>query len=147
MRADNSRHVIDAARRRSQATQQRAVEALRRMDNGGISISFDSVAKEAGVSRSWLYTHSKLRGEIERLRGRRSSTSGGLIPDRQRISDPSLVRRLETANERIRELQSDNRRLREALAEALGTNRAVVGGHRGPKHDSTENIFHAIGPS
>ena len=56
MRADNSGHVIDAARRRSQATQQRAVAALRRMDNAGIAVSFESVAKEAGVSRSWLYT-------------------------------------------------------------------------------------------
>ncbi|MHB8329203.1 MAG: hypothetical protein ACYDD6_06225 [Acidimicrobiales bacterium] len=50
-----------------------------------------------------------------------------LIPDRQRISDPSLIRRLEAASERIRELQSDNQRLRDALAQALGANRAVIG--------------------
>ncbi len=62
MRADNSGHVIDAARRRSQATQQRAVAALRRMDNAGIAVSFESVAKEAGVSRSWLYTHDRAAG-------------------------------------------------------------------------------------
>lgn len=146
MRADNSGHVIDAARRRSQATQQRAVAALRRMDNAGIAVSFESVAKEAGVSRSWLYTQTELRGEIERLRGRRNSTSR-LIPDRQKISDASLIRRLEAANERIRELQNDNRRLRDALAEALGANRAVINGPIDRKHDSTQNISGALGPS
>jgi Family of unknown function (DUF6262) len=147
MRADNSGHLIDAARRRSQVTEARAVAALRRMDNAGIAVSFESVAEEAGVSRSWLYTHSELRGEIERLRGRRNSTTRSLIPDRQRISDASLVRRLEVASERIRELQSDNRRLRDALAEALGANRAVIGGPIGRKHGSAENISGALGPS
>lgn len=147
MRADNSQHVVDAARRRSHATQQRAVAALRRMDNTGAVVSFESVAKEAGVSRSWLYTHSELRGEIERLRGRRSATASGLIPERQKISDASLVRRLEAASERIRELQSDNRRLSDALAEALGVNRAVIGGQVGQKHRPTENISTALEPS
>jgi hypothetical protein len=147
MRADNSKHVIDAARRRSHATQQRAVAALRRMDDAGVAVSFESVAKEAGVSRSWLYTHAELRGEIERLRVRRNSNASRLIPERQRISDASLVRRLESASERIRELQSDNRRLRDALAEALGANRAVIGGHDGQKPDPTETISAALGPS
>ena len=145
MRADNSGHVIDAARRRSQATQQRAVAALRRMDNAGVAVNFESVAKEAAVSRSWLYTHTELRAEIERLRGRQNSTA--LIPDRQKISDASSARRLEVASERIHELQSDNRRLRNALAEALGVNRAVIAGHAGQKHDPTENISAALGPS
>jgi hypothetical protein len=145
MRADNSKHVIDAARRRSQATQQRAVAALRRMDNAGVVVNFESVANEAAVSRSWLYTHTELRGEIERLRGRQNSTASALIPDRQKISDPSLVRRLEAASQRIGELQSDNRRLRDALAEALGANRdAVIRGPIGQKHDSTENISGAL---
>jgi len=147
MRADNSRHIVDAARRRSQATQGRTVAALRRMDAAGTAVSFESVAKEAGVSRSWLYTHSELRAEIERLRGRSSSTVSRLIPDRQRISDPSLVRRLEAASERIRELQSDNQRLRDALAEALGANRAAINGRSTPKNDSAENISAALGPS
>jgi hypothetical protein len=144
MRADNSGHVVDAARRRSQATQQRAVAALRRMDDAGIAVSFESVAKEAGVSRSWLYTQIEIRGEIERLRGRGNSITSRLIPDRQKISDASLVRRLEVANERIRELQNDNRRLRDALAEALGVNRAIT---CDKKHASTEKISEAVGPS
>jgi hypothetical protein len=117
------------------------------MDSAGIAVSFESVAKEAGVSRSWLYTHTELRGEIERLRGRRNSTTSRLIPDRQKISDASLVRRLEVASERIRELQNENRRLRDALAEALGANRAIIGAPIGQKHGSAENISGALGQS
>ena len=74
MRADNSRHVIAAARRRAEQTRQRAVAALRRMDDAGQPITFDAVAREAGVSRSWLYAQDDLRAEIERLRQRHPAT-------------------------------------------------------------------------
>jgi hypothetical protein len=122
MRADNSHYLIAAARRRSQATQRRAVAALRRMDREGIAVTFDSVAKEAGVSRAWLYNQPELRTEIERLRQRRRPQQPA-VPDRQRASDASLRQRLETAIARTRQLEADNRRLRDALAEALGENR------------------------
>ena len=72
MRADNSHQVIAAARRRAAATRKRAVTALRRMDNAGQPITFDTVAREAHVSRSWLYNQPDLRAEIERLRDRDS---------------------------------------------------------------------------
>lgn len=124
MRADNSRHLIAAARRRSQVTQRRAIAALRRMDRAGIAVTFDSVAREAAVSRAWLYNQPELRTEIERLRQRRRPAAQPVVPDRQRASDASLRQRLETATARSRQLEVDNRRLRDALAEALGENRA-----------------------
>ncbi|MEU3624862.1 DUF6262 family protein [Amycolatopsis coloradensis] len=49
---------------------QRAVAALRRMDKSGLPINFDAVARQARVSRSWLYNQPDLRVEIERLRTR-----------------------------------------------------------------------------
>lgn len=52
MRADNSHHIVAAARRRATATRRRATAALRRMDNAGQPISFDALAREAKVSRS-----------------------------------------------------------------------------------------------
>jgi hypothetical protein len=132
MRADNSHHVIAAAHRRSQQAQQQAAAALRRLDSAGHTISFDTVAKEAGVSRSWLYTQPHLRAEIEQLRLRQRSSPGRIVPDRQRASDPSLRARLTAAHERIRELQAENRRLRTALAEAIGVNRATATWHSRP---------------
>ncbi|MGH3831617.1 MAG: DUF6262 family protein [Pseudonocardiaceae bacterium] len=134
MRADNSHHVIASARRRAEQTRERAVAALRRLDTTGQTINFDTVAREAGVSRSWLYTQDDLRAEIERPRERRGLTrSPATIPDRQRASDASLLRRLEAATTRIRTLNYENKQLRDALAQALGDRRTTD--IRGELHD------------
>ena len=47
MRADNSRHVIAAARRRAEQTRQRAVTTLRRMDATSQPVTFDAVSRAA----------------------------------------------------------------------------------------------------
>src|SRR5664280_720713 len=70
MRADNSRHLTTAARQRAEQTRARAVRALRRLDETGKSITFEAVAAEAGVSRSWLYSQQDIRAEIQALRTR-----------------------------------------------------------------------------
>ncbi|TKJ18081.1 DUF6262 family protein [Blastococcus sp. CCUG 61487] len=145
MRADNSHHLLAATQRRSQATHRRAAAALRRMDNAGVAVTFDAVAREAGVSRSWIYTQPDLRGEIERLRDRQRPTSGRVLPDRQRGTDASLLRRLELAAQRIRHLEEDNKRLRRALAEALGERRADTPSR--PRHDAlAPRVSGVIGP-
>jgi hypothetical protein len=100
------------------------------MDNAGQSISFDAVAREANVSRSWLYAQPDLRAEVERLRDRRNpSPTDQRVPDRQRASEASLRQRLEVMTERNRQLQIENRQLRVALAVALGEQRtaSIVG--------------------
>jgi Family of unknown function (DUF6262) len=150
MRADNSRHVIVAAHRRAEQTRQRAVAAVRRMDATGKPITFDGVARAAGVSRSWLYTQADLRGEIERLRARnqRQPSSTVVPPQRQRATDTSLLRRLEAATERIRRLEHDNRELRDALAQALGEHRTSTilgtGNRRDTPKDAASKL---IGPT
>lgn len=137
MRADNSRHIITAAQQRAEQTRRRAVAALRRVDAAGTTITFDSVAREAGVSRSWLYTQADLRSEIERLRARQQSQPAARVPpQRQRASDPSLLRRLQAATERIRRLEKENRELRNAVEQALGEQRtASIRGTTG-RHDT-----------
>ncbi len=130
MRADNSHHIVAAARRRAIATRRRAIAALRRMDNAGQPISFDALAREAKVSRSWLYAHPDLRVEIERLRARPNpAPHRDRLPDRQRASEASLRQRLQIMSERNRQLENENRQLREALAVALGEQRtaSIVG--------------------
>ena len=123
MRADNSkRHVIDAARRRSQATQQRAVAALRRMDNAGTPVTFESVANEAGVSAILaLHPHQTYAVRIRTPPGTTQLHRQRAEPGDRRFLTRFLGPHcgFEAANERIGELQSDNRRLRGALGEAL----------------------------
>ena len=142
MRADNSHHVIAAAHRRAEQTRQRAITALRRMDATGQRITFDAVAREARVSRSWLYAQQDLRAEIQRLRQRHPATPPPQVPpQRQRASDTSLLRRLEAATARIRHLEADNQQLRDALARALGERRTMevlgqMNGRDTPKRNS-----------
>jgi Family of unknown function (DUF6262) len=138
VRADNTQHLRIAARRRSQATRQRAIEALRRLAATGDPVTFETVARTAGVSRSWLYAQPDLRIEIGRLRvqqqGQRQTWSSPAIPPRQRASDASLRRRLEAVNLELRRLREENQQLREQLAWALGKRRAadVCGQSDGP---------------
>jgi hypothetical protein len=148
MRADNSRHVIAAARRRAEQTRQRAIVTLRRMDAAGQRITFDTVSRAAGVSRSWLYAQDDLRAEIERLRQRHPTAPAARVPpQRQRASDSSLLRRLEAATARIRHLEADNQQLRDALARALGECRAAeVLGQNGGRDTPKENSPEIIGP-
>ena len=139
MRADNSRFIVQAARRRSQATREQAVRALRRLAASGDPVTFDSVARTAGVSRSWLYAQPDLRAELERLRAlsTRAPTSPP-VPAQQRATDASLRRRLEAVNAEIRRLRTENHQLRQQLARALGQRRAAV--IRPSKHNGSVTI-------
>jgi hypothetical protein len=127
VRADNSHHLVAAARRRALETRQRALAALRHLHAAGQPVSFDAVARAGRVSRSWLYGQQDLRAEIQRLRaiGGRAPASPP-IPARQRASEASLRRRLEAVNQELCRLREDNRQLREQLAWALGERRAAA---------------------
>lgn len=125
MRADNTRHIIDAARQRRELTRAKAIQALRTLDAAGTPVTFETVAQAAAVSRSWLYAQPDIRAAIERLRASSSRTSATPIPARQRASDASLLRRLEAASQRNRQLADENRRLRDQLARALGAQRST----------------------
>lgn len=93
------------------------------MDTSGAVITCETVAREARVSRSWLYNQPDLRAEIDRLRARHRTPTTRPVPDRQRASDSSLLRRLQAATERNQQLETENRELRHALALALGEQR------------------------
>ena len=111
-----------AAAARHQRTVERAERALRELDAEGAAISFQSVARHAGVSRQWLYTQPALRQEIEALRDRRPARTDS-IPTRQRASEASLRQRvdsLRTENQRLRE---ENQSLKAELAVAYGQRR------------------------
>ena len=102
MRADNTRHIIDAARQRHELTRAKAIQALRTLDARGAPLTFETVARAAAVSRSWLYAQPDIRAEIERLRAVRRPCPRYAVPAQQRASDASLRRRLEAAIQRNR---------------------------------------------
>ncbi|MFJ8390892.1 DUF6262 family protein [Streptomyces sp. NPDC094438] len=126
MPADNTAHLVTSARRRHELTRSKAIQALRELDRTGALVTFETVARTAAVSRSWLYTQPDLRAEIERLRQATRRSPDSTIPAGQRTSDASLRHRLEAALTRNRELSEENARLRRQLARALGDARAEL---------------------
>lgn len=67
---------------------------------------------------------STVAGDMLRAALTGSPTATTPVPDRQRASDASLLRRLQAATERSQQLEAENRELRHALALALGEQRA-----------------------
>jgi hypothetical protein len=91
----------------------------------GAPVSFQAVARRAGVSRQWLYTQPDLRAEIERLRDRAPVTTAG-VPARQRATEASLRQRLETLRAENQRLREENANLKTELAIAYGRRRATA---------------------
>ena len=113
-----------AAARRHDETLRRALDALAALDADGLAVSFQAVARRAGVSRQWLYTQPELRARIEQLRGRRPSATPTAVPDDQRARERSLRQRNETLLVDNRRLRAENQTLRDELAVLYGQLRA-----------------------
>lgn len=111
--------LADVAERRSEQAADRARKAIRRLERSGEAVSFQSVARAAGVSRQFLYTQGQLRGEIERLRAAHLEPAEA-IPPAQRSSEASLRARNQMLLGENRRLRGEVASLREELAAAWG---------------------------
>jgi hypothetical protein len=113
--------LAEAAAQRHELTRAKAVQALRELDRAGQPVTFARVAREAGISRSWLYTQPDISGQIRRLREK----TDGAGSAGQRATDASLRARLAAALDRNKQLADENARLRRQLARALGDQRSA----------------------
>src|SRR3954452_22032296 len=113
-----------AAAQRHQRAVDRAQRALRELDSEGATVSFQAVARRAGVSRQWLYTQPALRAAIEQLRDRAPTQSDG-IPAAQRATEASLRQRVATLRAENQRLREENHSLKTELAIAYGQQRAT----------------------
>lgn len=118
--------LASAARRKRDHAQTRASEALRELDQQRRAITFQAVARQAGVSRQWLYQQPELRKEIELLRDRNVADTRPRVPDEHRASMASL-------RQRNTLLLAENRRLRDQVAE-LKAELAIAYGQRRTQH-------------
>jgi hypothetical protein len=144
MRADNTASIVIAARRRHELTRAKAIQALRELQRTGAPVTFQSVAAAAAVSRSWLYNQPDIRAEIERLRPLTTRAAGPEIPVSQRISESSILARLNAALQRNRELVEENQRLRRQLSHALGDRRHTQNPEERPRRATGSNRHASI---
>ncbi len=140
MPPDRTRHLIAAAKQRHELTRAKAIRAIRELHRIGSTITFDSVAREAAVSRSWLYSQPDLREEIQNLRAATPPRAGKTTaPAAQRASADSLRHRLTAMQARIHNLVEENQRLRAQLAVALGEQRIRTAKDDHSDHSSVTN--------
>lgn len=102
----------DSARRR-----QRVLAALNRAATDGTEISAASIARAAGVDRSFLYRHRDLLAQIHALEATPPPAGSGQGPG---VTRASLHADLLAAGERAVRLTSRIRQLETRLSEALG---------------------------
>jgi len=121
----NTTGLAQAAEDRSQRAVDRTRSVIRRLERNGEAVSFQSVAREAGVSRQFLYSQAPLRAEIERLRAARLEAADAQPPPRQLASEASLKARNRTLLDENRRLRDEIAGLREELAGAWGDLRAL----------------------
>jgi hypothetical protein len=85
----------------------------------GDTVTVASLAKDANVSRSWIYTQPELRDRIEQLH-HAAPARPPRTPAASRASLDSLKRRLELAHQRIAQLREENGQLRHAVEQLHG---------------------------
>lgn len=110
---------MEAQQRRHQDLIERATVAIRSLDRGGEPVTFASVVRASGVSRSFLSKVPELAGEIRRLRGAQPGRATR-VPSAQRMSGDSK-------DARIMQLSEANRKLREEVAWLREQNAVLLG--------------------
>ena len=99
--ADNSRFLIEAAKRRHGEARERCERVIATAASANAPRTVVAIAAAAGVSRSWLYTQGDLLAAIAQLRRR----AAGPGPKSRPATEDSIRRRLEAALERNKELR------------------------------------------
>jgi hypothetical protein len=118
MRADNTEHLIAAAKRRSAKSVERVRDTLRDLHRSGRPVTIAGVARQANVSRTFLHSQPELLQAIRSLRAQNDGPHP--IPVRERASEKSLLTRIEGLTAANKKLRDDNAKLRKQLELALG---------------------------
>ena len=114
----NTDGIKAAAQRKSQDAFARTEKAIQTLIREQKPINFESVAKEAGVTRVWLYKQPDVRGRIESLRAQQCPKKA--VPKAQSASDDSKDAMIKALRLRVKKLESENRELREQVEFAYG---------------------------
>lgn len=115
-RNSNTDAIVKLAKEKSIEVRKRVEKKISEMALKNETINFNSVSKQANVSKSWLYKERDIRKRIETLREQRIRKTYN-PPKRSTRSEDVLIKSLK---ERIKELESENQDYKEQLERAYG---------------------------
>ena len=116
--------LLTHAQRKAEAAQQRVHQAIDQLLREQQIVNFNTVAKAAKVTKSYLYAHQDVRERIDALR----TQQGQERIERQWVerqqhqarTDKTKDVLLEARDRRIKALEAENRKLKEELKVAYG---------------------------
>ena len=103
----NTTEIVRLAKQKSQKTREKVDKAISKFSIEGKAINFNSIAKEAKVSKSWLYKEQDIRQRIESLRKRQITSIIVSKSEKSSRSEGVLVKTLKT---RVKELEEENKK-------------------------------------
>jgi hypothetical protein len=119
-RTKRTQTLTAAAKAKSQAKTKATEQALRTLIKRGEPITFQAVARQAGVSHAFLYNHPNLRGRIESLRTQARPIP---TPPTPAETDNTLLLALTNQITRLKKQhRQETQALRDALEQAHGEN-------------------------
>jgi AcrR family transcriptional regulator len=111
---DRLAHVKQLHEMRKKNTIQKVDEAIQRLVRARENINFNSVAREAGVSKATLYNNVEIRKRIESLREQQSHVPTPKQIKRE-IDENNKDALIESLKRRIKNLEDESKQLREQL--------------------------------
>jgi Tfp pilus assembly protein PilV len=120
----NTRGLLAYAQQKSQQARQRVHQVIDHLLKERQTINFNTVAKAAQVTKSYLYAHPEVRDRIEALRAQqdqeRMQRRRAENQQQQGRTDKTKDVLLAAKDRRIKDLEEQNHKLKEELKIAYG---------------------------
>ncbi|HGF8123098.1 TPA: DUF6262 family protein, partial [Enterococcus faecium] len=108
----NTTEIVRLAKQKSKKTREKVDKAISKFSIEGKVINCNSIAKEANVSKSWLYKEHDIRQRIESLRERQITANVVSKPKKSSRSEEILIK---TLKRRVMELEKENKKLQNQI--------------------------------
>ncbi|PDY23800.1 transposase [Bacillus cereus] len=114
----NTEKIVCLAKLKTTQTRESVDKAISKLSLEGRIINFNTVAKEANVSKSWLYKETDIRKRIESLRKQQyNHLSTRPVTKKSSRSEEVLIKTLKM---RIKEVEGENTKLKNQIQKLYG---------------------------
>lgn len=111
----NTDAIVKMAKNKSNETREKVEKTITGLALEGKTINFNTVSKESGVSKSWLYSNQDVRDRIESIRGKQKTSPNGKLKASNQRTDASKDNIILTLKLKIKELENENKKLQEQI--------------------------------
>ncbi|MDK8643854.1 MULTISPECIES: DUF6262 family protein [Bacillaceae] len=114
----NTKEIVRLAKQKNLETKKKVEKILSKLSLEGKPINFNSVSKEANVSKSWLYKEPEVRKRIENLRQQQINNSVYIQKNKRSMRSEEIL--IKTLKERIKKVEDENIQLKKQVEKLFG---------------------------